>query len=295
VRLGFRQIKGFRETDAALLIAAREEPYRSVRDLWLRSGISRAGLERLAEADAFRSLGLDRRAALWEVRALDPLSAAERLPLFARTPDNLQREEQAELPLMSPGEHVVNDYRSLSLSLKAHPVSFLREELRARRIVEAGRLPEIDSGRRISVAGLVLVRQRPGTASGVIFATLEDETGVANIIVWPKIFERYRSIVMGARLLGVTGRLQSEQSVIHIVAERLENLSPLLARLSSDSIGSAGLAPTDEVKRPVDERWVKVKPSSRLTRLLAAEPELIEDVKAMHDAASVMPKGRNFH
>ena len=180
-------------------------PFTSVRDLWLRSGISRAGLERLAEADAFRSIGLDRRAALWEVRALDPLSAAERLPLFAAAGDSadarLQLEEPVALPLMPPGEHVVSDYRSLSLSLKAHPVSFLRRELAARKIVETERLAEMASGRRVSVAGLVLVRQRPGTASGVIFATLEDETGIANVIVWPKIFERFRAIVLGARLL----------------------------------------------------------------------------------------------
>jgi error-prone DNA polymerase len=270
VRLGFRQIKGMREADAALLTVARESPYRSVRDLWLRSGISRAGLERLAEADCFRSLGLDRRAALWEVRALDPAAAAERLPLFAGSSDDLSREEAVVLPEMPPGEHVVSDYRSLSLSLKAHPVSFLRSELASRRAVEAGRLPEMKSGRRIAVAGLVLVRQRPGTAAGVIFATLEDETGVANIIVWPKIFERYRPIVLGARLLLVTGRLQSEQGVIHVVAERLEDLSPLLARLSEEEIGNNGLARADEVRRPVDEHRQKVKPNSRLTRKLAA-------------------------
>jgi error-prone DNA polymerase len=201
VRLGMRQIKGMREADAARLVAARDRPYRSVRDLWLRAGLSRAGLERLAEADAFRSLGLDRRAALWEVRALDPAGAAERLPLFAAAADGLSREEPVELPAMRPGEHVVQDYRSLALSLKAHPVSFLREELAAASVVQAGRLPELKNGRRISVAGLVLVRQRPGTAQGVIFTTLEDETGVANIIVWPKVFERYRPIVVGARFV----------------------------------------------------------------------------------------------
>jgi error-prone DNA polymerase len=295
VRLGFRQIKGFREADAALLMAGRESPYRGVRDLWLRSGISRSGLERLAEADAFRSIGLDRRAALWEVRALDPMSAAERLPLFAAASgDGLSREEPVELPKMPLGEHVVNDYRSLSLSLKAHPVSFLRGELTAASIVEAGRLPEIKSGRRVSVAGLVLVRQRPGTASGVIFATLEDETGVANVIVWPKVFERYRPVVLGARLLKVTGKLQSEQGVIHVVAERLEDFSPLLAKLSAHSIGSSGMAPTDEVRRPVDELRHLRKPNSPLARLLAAEPDLAEEIRAAKRAVSVMPKGRNF-
>jgi error-prone DNA polymerase len=296
VRLGFRQIKGFREDDATKLVKTRSAGYRSVRDLWLRSGISRGGLERLAEADAFRSIGLDRRNALWEVRALDPLSAAERLPLFTTTVDDLQKEEAVPLPLMLEGEHVVSDYRSLSLSLKAHPVSFLREELTARGIIEAGSLACLKSGRRVTVAGLVLVRQRPGTASGVIFATLEDETGIANIIVWPKIFERYRSIVLGARLLSVSGRLQSEQNVIHIVAERLEDLTPLLSLLSADSIGANGMAPTDEVRRPVDEHRHVMKSNSRIARMLAAEPELAADLKAMQQTtASAMPKGRNFH
>ena len=299
VRLGVRQIKGFREDDAARLVTAREKPYRSVRDLWLRSGISRAGLEKLADADAFRSIGLDRRQALWEVRALDPLSAAERLPLFAAAQGIAERDLQSEahvaLPTMLEGEHVVNDYRALSLSLKAHPVSFLRERLAAQAIVEAGRLPEIRSGQRVSVAGLVLVRQRPGTASGVIFATLEDETGVANVIVWPKIFERYRPIVLGARLMRVTGKLQSEQSVIHVVAEKLEDLTPLLSLLSTESFGSNGMAPTDEVRRPVDELRHAAKKSSRMARMLAAEPELADELRALSTAHAAMPKGRNFH
>jgi error-prone DNA polymerase len=190
---------------------------------------------------------------------------------------------------------VVSDYRSLSLSLKAHPVSFFRREFFAAGIVEAGRLPEVKNGRRVSVAGLVLVRQRPGTASGVIFATLEDETGVANIIVWPKIFERFRSIVLGARLLRVFGKLQSEQSVIHIVAERMEDMTPLLSRLSDMSIGTNGMAPTDEVKRPVDELRHVAKKTSRMSRMLATEPELVTELRAMQKAAAVMPKGRNFH
>jgi error-prone DNA polymerase len=305
VRLGLRQVKGFREADAARLVAARDKPYRSVRDLWLRSGISRSGLGRLAEADAFRSIGLDRRAALWEVRALDPVAAAEHLPLFAAAAaaagasGAASREAPVALPAMPLGEHVVNDYRSLSLSLKAHPLAFLRAELAARSITLAGRLADIPSGRRLSVAGLVLVRQRPGTAQGVIFATLEDETGIANIIVWPKVFERYRPIVLGSRLLKVTGRLQSEQGVIHIVAERLEDWSSLLARLSDEPIGTGGIARADEVERPVDERYLKVKPSSRLTRLAAADAAdaaaNTPDRDSHKAVAAAMPKGRNFH
>ncbi len=180
--------------------------------------------------------------------------------------------------------------------LKAHPVSFLREKLAAHAIVETERLADMQSGRRVSVAGLVLVRQRPGTASGVIFATLEDETGIANVIVWPKIFERYRAVVLGARLMRVTGRLQSEQSVIHVVAEKLEDLTPLLSRLSAELIGTHGMAPTDEVRRPVDELRQAKKKSSRMARLLADEPELVAELRALHAAnAAVMPKGRNFH
>jgi error-prone DNA polymerase len=296
VRLGFRQIKGMRQADAEVLVAARSAPYRSVRDLWLRSGLSRAALERLAEADAFRSLGLDRRAALWEVRALDPAAAAERLPLFAEAAHDLACEPAVDLPDMPLGEHVVNDYRSLSLSLKAHPVSFLRAELSAGGLVEAGRLPALKSGRKVTVAGLVLVRQRPGTAQGVIFATLEDETGVANVIIWPKIFERHRAIVLGARLLKVTGRLQSEQGVIHVVADRLYDLTPLLSKLSADPIGPNGLARADEVQRPVDEQRQKVKPGSRLTRMAAEDPALIIDLNATsRHVGAAMPKGRNFH
>jgi DNA polymerase III alpha subunit len=179
--------------------------------------------------------------------------------------------------------------------LKAHPVAFLRGALDRAGIVEAGRLPEAKDGMRLSVAGLVLVRQRPGTAQGVIFATLEDETGVANLIVWPKVFERYRPIVLGARLLKATGRLQSEQGVIHLVAERLQDLSPLLARLSEDPIGANGLARADEVQRPVEEQRQKVKPKSRATRVLASDPEIALDLPAVKQApASAMPKGRNF-
>lgn len=299
VRLGLHQIKGFREADAVRLVAARDRPYRSVRDLWRRSGLSRPALERLAEADAFRSVGLDRRQALWDVRALHPQSAAETLPLFAAAAGEEMRdtaEAAFELPAMPAGEHVVSDYRTLSLSLKAHPVSFLRAALGRRSVVEAGKLPELRSGRRIAVAGLVLVRQRPGTAQGVIFATIEDETGTANIIVWPKIFERFRAAVLGARLIQVTGRLQSEQGVIHLVAERIEDISPMLATLSADPIGPGGLARADEVRRPVEEQRQKVKSNSRATRLMDSNPELAANLKTIKQGAqSVMPKGRNFH
>ncbi len=309
VRLGLRQIKGLREADAERLVAARgpiktgkagKAGYKSVRDLWRRSGLVRASLERLADADAFHSIGLNRREALWQVRALNEAGAAERLPLFDGHDDggadDLVREAPVALPEMPLGEHVVNDYRALKLSLKGHPVSFVRDELTAMGIAKAERLADWPNGRRIRVAGLVLVRQRPGSAKGVIFATLEDETGIANVIVWPKTFERYRPVVIGARFIAVTGRVQSAQGVIHVVAEALEDLTPLLARLSDDSIGEGALARADEVCRPIEDRREKFRPHSRLADLLKEAPELTADLQRLARAAGkVMPKGRNFH
>ena len=159
-------------------------------------------------------------------------------------------EPDIALPPMLLGEHVVEDYRRLHLSLKAHPVAFLRHDLARRGILRHDQLPAIASGRRVSVGGLVLVRQRPGTAAGVIFMTLEDETAIANTIVWPKIFETFRPIVLGARLISVTGKLQNESGVIHVVAERVEDLTPLLRRLSQDHGCVEALARADAVKHP---------------------------------------------
>jgi error-prone DNA polymerase len=173
---------------------------------------------------------------------------------------------------MPLGEHVINDYRFLKLSLKAHPVGFLREELDRSGHVRCETLASLRSGAPLKLAGLVLVRQRPGTAKGVIFATLEDETGIANIIVWPKSFERYRPVVLGARFLSVAGRLQSAEGVIHIVAEHLTDFTPLLMRLADDGEKIEPFARCDAVKRPAN-------PADR-----RANP-----------ARAAMPKGRNFH
>src|SRR5436305_12043615 len=163
------------------LTKQRGEAYDSVRDLWLRSGLSSTVLERLADADAFRSLGLDRRQGLWAVRGLDRVGDQDDLPLFAAARPERETEPDAKLPPMPLGAHVVEDYRRLSLSLKAHPTSFMRARLAARGILRSETLRSVRNGERVTVAGLVLVRQRPGTAAGVIFMTLEDETGVANI------------------------------------------------------------------------------------------------------------------
>ncbi len=293
VRLGFCQIRGLAERDMKQLVENRGGGYQSVRDLWLRSGLSASVVERLAAADAFRSMGIDRREALWAVRALDAGSATERLPLFERPALALRdREPATKLPVMPLGEHVIHDYRTLSLSLKAHPVSFLREKLDGARILRNGLLKDIPSGRYVSVAGLVLVRQRPGSAKGVIFMTIEDETGIANIIVWKKTFERFRAIVLGARFVRVQGKLQSESGVIHVVASNIEDVTPWLGELSEEASQIRTLANADEVARPGHDHRDKPSRSPRLPLLL--EHPGSNDA-SHHQTASVMPRGRNFH
>ncbi|MBN9063424.1 MAG: error-prone DNA polymerase [Rhizobiales bacterium 65-9] len=301
LRVGFRQIKSLSETDAGKLIAARGAGYDSVRDLWLRAELSREALERLADADAFRSIGLDRRQALWAVKALRRSGDKEDLPLLALI-SATDMEPDAHLPPMPLGAHVVEDYRHLGLSLKAHPVSFVRRRLERRNISPCEATRSSPSGRGMTVAGLVLVRQRPGSAKGVIFMTLEDETGIANIIVWPPVFERYRPAVLGARLVAVRGRLQNVSDVAHIIAEHIEDLSPF-ADAIAESAGALEppYARADEVKHPVESgsrsghsgRWREGAIS------LGVEPpeqaaDLVERMKT-GVVRQALPKGRNFH
>jgi error-prone DNA polymerase len=228
--------------------------YNDVAELWRRSGVSRACLERLAAADAFRSIGLDRRQALWEVRAL-PKEIP--LPLFEHADAaELGAEQPVTLPVMQLPEHVVNDYRTLRLSLKAHPMTFLRARAKARHILSCADLKSSRDGMRTSVAGVVLVRQRPGSAAGVVFMTIEDETGVANAVIWPKVLERERVVVMGARLVVVHGRVQRHEDIIHVVAERLEDRSDWLHLLTDDEADiDMPVANADEVKRPDPGSW----------------------------------------
>ena len=306
VRLGLRQISGAREEDMRRLVEARGAGYDSVRDLWLRGGLSLVALEKLADADAFRSLGLDRREALWAVRALNRVGDQDDLPLFAHNRAERDSEPDAKLPPMPLGAHVVEDYRRLSLSLKAHPVAFMRARLAARGVLRSDGLERARSGDRVLVAGLVLVRQRPGTAKGVIFMTLEDEAGVANIIVWPKVFERLRAVVIGARFVAVTGKLQSESGVIHIVADKIQDLTPLLGQLSAEGPGIETLAPADEVKRP----QLSVAPTRQGTRCAQVQIFPAADARPAPRAAPrpppaptlelrelkrALPGGRNFH
>ena len=286
-----RQISGFSEEHGLRIESVRGRGFDSVRDLWLRTRLPPSVLERLANADAFGSLGLSRRDALWAVRALQRAGDKDDLPLFRRVAMP-QMEPDVDLPPMPPGEQVVEDYRHLHLSLKQHPVSFLRGEFERRGIVRHELLPERKTGERVTVAGLVLVRQRPGTAKGVIFMTLEDETGIANTIVWQRIFEMYRPIVIGARLVAVTGPVQNASGVIHVVMENIEDLTPLLRHLSDQHGCVNGLANADQVRRPQAERHRHPRSGDSLVTLLKEAPDLGE---LAAQTAEVMPKGRNFH
>ena len=231
LRLGLRLIRGMTEDHAHALVLSRGTGYRDPYDLWRRARLPVAALERLAKADAFRSAGLDRRAALWAVKALGD----QPLPLFARLDDSGVNEPDAALPGMALGEHVVMDYGSLSLSLKAHPLELLRDGFAG--VTPADRLSAVRPGRRVTVAGLALVRQRPGSANGVIFITLEDETGVANLVIMPDVFETFRKEILSARLLAATGRVEKEGpqgEVIHLRVERLADLTHRLNELLGD-------------------------------------------------------------
>jgi len=235
LRLGLRLIDGFRKDWADAIMAARRSGlFTSIDDLRTRAALPAAALDHLAAADALGSLKLTRREGLWAAKGLPRARPA---PLFAAA--GLEEADGAPplaLPRPADSEEVVHDYETIRLSLKAHPVSFLRERLKARGAVEARQLEQIPDGRRIRFGGVALVRQRPGSSKGVVFITLEDETGIGNIVVWPKVFDAFRPVVMGARMMLVEGRLQravdAEGGVIHLIAERLEDCTGDLALLS---------------------------------------------------------------
>ncbi len=250
LRLGFRRVDGIKKDDMEKLIERRRTiPFADIFDIWRRTELPVSALERLAAADCFRSMGLDRRAALWQVRAL---SAHKPLPLFAwaETADSGE-EPEIMLPQMPLSEHVLNDYQTLGLSLKAHPMRFLRSRLAELRIKSCAEIKSCRDGMFVRVGGVVLVRQRPGSASGVVFITLEDETSVANIVVWPNVLERFRRSVMGARLMLIQGKIQRHEDIIHIIAQRIEDRTEWLDLLSEDDQAfDLPLAHADEVKRP---------------------------------------------
>jgi len=269
LRLGLRQVDGLHREAADRLVARR--PYVSVEELLSRGRVPVHAIQRLAAADAFRSMGLDRRAALWDSRAL---KQAPDLPLFAFADarDEGAESAPAELPAMPLAEHVISDYQTVRLSLKAHPMHFLRAHYSAQGFVTAEQLKDIRDGKRLSIAGVVLIRQRPGTSKGVVFITIEDETGVANLVVWPDVFERQRKIVMGARLMAVHGMVQKDpdSEVIHVVAGRLEDHTAMLRHLSDDGL------PSNLEKRESVGSWGR--PPNRHPR----------DVE-------IIPKSRDFH
>ncbi|MBP0445053.1 error-prone DNA polymerase [Roseomonas sp. SSH11] len=239
VRLGLRMARGLDVAHGEALVARRGgTPYRSPEEIQRRARIPVAALRHLAEADAFLGLGLGRREALWAIRGL----ADGELPLFAAIdqgglPAPEATEPEVLLADMAEGRKVVEDYRKVGLSLRQHPVAFLREELSRAGMVACGSLASLRSGRRVTVAGLVLVRQKPGSAKGVMFITIEDETGVGNLIVWPKLFEAQRRLVLSAGMVACRGRVQSEDGVTHLIAEQLTDLTPLL-----NSVGRRGEA-----------------------------------------------------
>ncbi len=236
VRLGFRQVRGLTNLHGAVIVCARAlSPYVSVEDVWLRAGVPRVAIERLAEADAFHTLGENRRMGLWKVKGLGetplPLFAAahEREDVFAAE----EIEPIVALRAMSKGREVVEDYRTTQLSLRAHPVSFLRRDLTGRGILSCGNLPLIEDGRHVEVAGVILVRQKPGSAKGVLFITIEDESGVAQGIIWPDRFEKFRLTVMSSSMVSLKGRLQKEGEVIHIIVDGIDDLTPMLRRIGA--------------------------------------------------------------
>jgi error-prone DNA polymerase len=266
LRLGLRQVHGMAAEAAERLMSARDTPFADIPDLAERARLNARTIRTLAAADAFRSMDLDRRAALWGAKALKD---APDLPLF-----NGHRDEGTEpvthLPAMPLCEHVVADYQTLRLSLKAHPMSFLRASMTRQGYRPATDLATMRNGQRLRLAGLVLVRQRPGSAKGVCFITLEDETGVANLVVWPKVMAQFRKTIMTARLLQVTGHVQRDPSsgVVHVVVDSLTDRSDALLRLA-DSRFAIPLSRADEVVRPIPQptlghpRNAKIIPNSR--------------------------------
>jgi error-prone DNA polymerase len=260
LRLGFRQVKGFREDDAKALVEAREAgDAATMRQLWQRSKVKRAAFEKLADGDGWNGAGLGRRDALWSASGL----GEKPLPLFAAAmrPDS-RAEPAVNLPAMSLGEEVTADYNHLRLSLKAHPLKLLRPRLEQEHVLRNRNLAAIKDGQSAKIAGIVLIRQQPGTAKGVIFMTLEDETGVANVVLWPDIFARFRREAVGSRVLGVIGKVQRDQSgyVVHVVADRLVDLSKRLEALNQP------LIPRDIPSPDSRERWHRRRPTFPASR-----------------------------
>jgi error-prone DNA polymerase len=274
-------IRGLSNVHAAQILGARSErPFTSIEDVWRRSAVPLAELEKLADADAFRSLGVDRRQALWQVRGLGETP----LPLFAAAEGH---EPEVALKPLTEGREVVEDYRALQLSLRAHPLAFLRPELDRRGVTRCGDLQHIRDGKPITVAGVVLIRQRPGSAKGVLFITIEDETGVANAILWPDRFEAQRRIVLSASMIGIKGVVQREGEIIHVITARMEDLTPLLHSVGEREFPHR-TGPADGAKFSGPDPRHKAKRPAELPRSFTGR-----DVADPADTIRV--KSRNFH
>lgn len=277
LRLGLRQVDGISEGSAGAITAARDMPFEDMQAFQEHTRLPVHLIEKLAAADAFRSMGMDRRQALWQVRRLKDAPA---LPLFAHVAERPEGADPiADLPDMPLSEHVVADYQTLRLSLKAHPVSFLRSHYASLGAQPAKVIASLPNNTRSAMAGVTLVRQRPGTAKGVVFITAEDETGVTNIIVWPKMMEKYRKAVMTARLLFVRGLVQTAHGVTHLIAHDIRDCSNDLERLADAQLVPQ-LSRADEVLRPIPEKFGKDTQSAGRTH-----PRNVR----------VIPKSRDFH
>ncbi|MEO1553822.1 MAG: error-prone DNA polymerase [Pseudomonadota bacterium] len=301
VRLGFRQIKGFAEDDGHWIAAARGAGYGDVEAIWRRAGVGRGALTKLAGADAFAIYGLERRDALWSVKGL---GADRPLPLFEKTGEGLP-EADASLPMLSLHESVFEDYVATRLTLRDHPVNLLRNKLP--RFSPSERHRMTTDGAWLAVAGLVITRQRPGTASGVIFLTLEDDAAVSNVVVWPKVFAKFRKEVMAGRLLHVRGKLQREGTVTHVIATHIVDYSYLLDGLGYPEFAGDSIDPSrdnaDEAKRPVPDMRSGPKSEKRRAVADAITAELQEAHRARIAAGVRHPReqakklfySRDFH
>ncbi|MGZ3847390.1 MAG: OB-fold nucleic acid binding domain-containing protein, partial [Flavisolibacter sp.] len=246
-RLGFRQVRGLREEDVQLLVSNRTKKYSNIHEL-RNIGLTDTALERLADADAFNSIGLDRRQALWQVSTKDTPKM-----IFSGQASADEKGERVSLPQMSVSEHVVHDYASIALSLKAHPVSFVREKLTQLHIIATKDLVNGKDGDYVKVAGLVLVRQRPGTAGGICFMTIEDEFGFSNVVIFQSLFDKFRKEILQSKLIMVEGKLQIEGEVIHVIVQKCHDLSRLLRHLTPSSAEAPNvqtLAFPDETSMP---------------------------------------------
>lgn len=266
IRLGFRQVKGMHEDDVKVLVTQRGAGYKTVQSL-MDAGVSQAVLERLADADAFRSMGLDRRQALWQVAAL----ADRPNGMYEGQLPEAQREKGIELPAMTLPEHVLQDYGATGLSVKAHPVGFVREKLTMLNNVQTADLQHCADGTEVKVSGLVLVRQRPGTASGICFITIEDEAGTANLVVFKKIFDKYRKEIVRARLLMVEGKVQKEGEVIHVVVKRCHDVSVLLGQMVAKEPASLPVMPLSRADEGMDDPDKYAGKDQRVKKVIQAD------------------------